>query len=138
MGILDNVIGALTGGGGEGGGNSALASAVTQLLGQESGGLGGLVQKFQQAGMGDMIQSWISTGPNPAINADQLKAALGSDMVQQLAQRAGIDQNALLGGLAQHLPGLIDGLTPDGAAPEANAVQGALGGLLGRMLGARQ
>jgi uncharacterized protein YidB (DUF937 family) len=44
-----------------------------------------------------MIQSWISTGPNPAINADQLKAALGSDMVQQLAQRAGIDQNALLG-----------------------------------------
>ncbi|MBL8537910.1 MAG: DUF937 domain-containing protein [Hyphomonadaceae bacterium] len=129
MGILDNIVGALTGGGQ--GGNDALVSAVTHLLGQESGGLGGLVQKFEQAGMGDLIKGWISTGPNPAINADQLRAALGSDVVQQLAQRAGVDANALLGGLAQQLPGLIDKLTPDGVAPDANALTGLLGQLLG-------
>ncbi len=107
------------------------------MLGEESGGLGALVGRFQQAGMGDMIQSWISTGPNPAINASQLQVALGSTMVQQLAQRAGIDQNALLSGLSQHLPALIDQLTPNGAQPSANALQGALGGLLGQMLGGR-
>ena len=134
MGILDNVIDALGGGNG---GDNAMGAVVGQLLGQDSGGLAGLVQKFEQAGMGDMIKGWISTGPNPAINAQQLQAALGSDTVQQLAQRAGIDANALLGGLSQHLPQLIDQLTPDGVQPDGNALQGALGGLIGQMFGGR-
>jgi len=132
MGILDDVIGALGGGG-----NQGLAGAVTQLLGQDSGGLAGLVQRFDQAGMGDTIRGWISTGPNPAINADQLQAALGSDLVQNLAQRAGIEPQALLGSLSQQLPQLIDQLTPDGNAPDANALQNALSGLAGQLFGNR-
>lgn len=130
MGLIDSVLKAMLGGGGRDGG---MADVVTQLLGQDSGGLGGLVAKFQQAGLGDLINGWISTGPNPAINTEQLQAALGSDTVRQLAERAGLDQNALLGQLSQHLPALIDKLTPDGVQPDANALQGALGELMGQM-----
>lgn len=132
MGLLDSVIGALTGGG-RGGGDAALVSAVTDLLSKDSGGLGGLVQKFEQAGLGDTIKGWISTGPNPAISAEQLQAALGSDFVRNLAQRAGVNQNQLLSGLAGRLPALIDQLTPDGVAPSSDAMQNALGGLIGKM-----
>lgn len=130
MSILDNIIGAL--GGGDKGG---LAAAAMHLLGGDSGGLGGLVQKFEQAGMGDMIKSWISTGPNPAISPQQLQAVLGSDTVQQLAQKAGLDPGALLAGLSQHLPDIIDKLTPDGAHPDPSALLGTLGGLLGNLFG---
>lgn len=134
MSLLGNIIGALTGGGRSGSGGGALAAVVGQLLSNESGGLAGLVQKFEQAGLGDTIKGWIATGPNPGISAQQLQAALGSDVVQKLAQSAGVDQRALLAGLSQHLPALIDKLTPDGVAPDQNALQSALGGVLGQLL----
>jgi uncharacterized protein YidB (DUF937 family) len=132
MGILNDVIGALGGGRDQG-----RAGAVTQLLGQDEGGLAGLVQRFDRAGLGDTIRGWISTGPNPAINVEQLQAALGSDLVQNLAQRAGVEPQALLGSLSERLPQLIDQLTPEGREPDANALQGALGGLVGQLFGGR-
>ena len=123
--MAKSALGAL---GGDKGGN--LASVASQLLTQE-GGLNGLVQKFEQAGMGDMIKGWISTGPNPEISADQLQSVLGSDMVSKLAGSAGINPQDLVAQLSAHLPTIIDKLTPDGTAPDASALQKGLGGLLG-------
>ncbi|MCK7496463.1 MAG: YidB family protein [Comamonadaceae bacterium] len=56
------------------------------------GGLGGLVQAFQGQGMGDMISSWISTGPNPPISASQITDVLGHDTLSQFAAKAGVPQ----------------------------------------------
>lgn len=114
-----------------GGGKGDMSVVVSQLLSPESGGLNGLVQKFEQAGLGDMIKGWISTGPNPAISTDQLQKALGSDAVTKLAAAAGINPDDLLKQVSAHLPGIIDKLTPDGTAPSADALQKGLGGLLG-------
>lgn len=131
MGLLNSILGALTGGG-RAGGQAAMINVVTELF-QQHGGMHGLVQKFEAAGLGDVIKGWISTGPNPGINAQQLQAALGSDTVKALAAKVGIDPQQLLAGLSTHLPGLVDQLTPDGSAVDGAALQQALGGLLSKL-----
>jgi uncharacterized protein YidB (DUF937 family) len=110
---------------------SMLSSRDTSVGG--SGGLGGLVSAFQQKGLGDMVSSWISTGPNPAVSSNQLQDVLGSDMLSQFAQKAGISPAQAGPSLAALLPSLIDQLTPDGQVPESNALEGMLGSLLGSL-----
>jgi uncharacterized protein YidB (DUF937 family) len=138
MGLLDSVIGALgsSGQGGGGGGNAALIGAVINMLGQGGGqggglgGLAGLVTKMQQGGLGDVAASWIGTGQNHPISADQLGGVLGHDTVSNMANQLGMDHGDLMGQLTHMLPQLVDKLTPQGQIP-----QGDLGGVLSGMLG---
>ena len=130
MGLFDAVAGAMgSAGGGQGG---DLMQVVMKLV-QQNGGLEGLVAKFQQGGLGDVVQSWISTGPNLPISPEQLGQALGPDTLSQL----GAGGQDLLGPLSQLLPQVVDGLTPGGQLPTGGADLGAvLGGLLGSAGGA--
>ncbi|MGJ4857952.1 YidB family protein [Labrys sp. KB_33_2] len=84
------------------------------------GGLGGLLEKFQQSGQGDVIKSWIGGGQNQPIQPGQLGQVLGQDTLNNLAQKAGVNPNDLLGQLAQHLPEIINKLTPNGRLPNQN------------------
>ena len=120
--IATQVLGSLAGQGGSG--SSPLAAILGQLLAPngELGGLAGLAQQLQQAGLGEQMQSWISTGPNLPVSADQLSQALGADRLGQLAQVAGLEPQALSQGLAQALPQAVDRLTPDGQLPDAGGV----------------
>ena len=134
MGLFDSVIGAVTGQLQEQGG---LANVLGGLLANngELGGMNGLVEKFNQAGMGDMLSSWIGTGANQSISADQISSVLGSDAIGNIASKLGIDPAMASGQLAQMLPGLIDKLTPQGSVPEGGLgnsgdLMGMLGGLL--------
>jgi uncharacterized protein YidB (DUF937 family) len=129
MGLLDAVAGAMANGGG---GQGDLLQVVMKLV-QQSGGLEGLIAKFQQGGLGDVVQSWISTGPNLPVSPDQLGQALGPDLLKQLGGGAAGGQD-LLGPLAQLLPQVVDGLTPDGQLPQGGG--GDLGAVLGGLLGA--
>ncbi len=130
MGLLDSVLGQVLGGaqpqqpqgGGLGGLDElggGLAGALGGLLANngEVGGLGGLVSKFEQAGMGDVIGSWIGAGENQPVSGGQLQDALGSDVISGLAQKLGINAATLLPMLATLLPMLVDRLTPRGQAP---------------------
>lgn len=113
-------LGALFGGAGGSAGNlGGLAGALGGLLANngEHGGLGGLVSKFEQAGMGDVINSWVGKGENAPISGGQLNQVLGSDTVSAIAQKLGINSAALLPMLATILPTLIDHLTPKGQVP---------------------
>ena len=138
QGGLAGVLAGLTGGSGAGlGGLAALLPVVAGMLGNDNqqGGLGGLLEKFNQAGMGDMAKSWVGTGENAPISGDQLSNVLGSDMMGELAAKLGMSQGDAAGGLAQMLPGIIDKLTPQGQAPagglgNAGDLMGMLGGLL--------
>jgi uncharacterized protein YidB (DUF937 family) len=136
MGLLDSVLGAVAGQMQQQGG---LASVLGGLLANngEMGGLGGLASKFNQAGMGDVLSSWIGKGENMPISADQISNVLGSDAISSIAAQLGIDPAQASGQLSQMLPGLIDKLTPNGSAPEgglgnAGDLMGMLGGLLNR------
>lgn len=139
MGLLDSVIGALGNSGQGGGGGADLLGAVVGMLGQgggQAGGLGGLaglVAKMQQSGLGDVAASWISTGQNAPISADQLGGVLGSDTVSNMASQLGMNHGHLLGQLSQLLPQVVDQLTPQGQMPQ----QGDLGSLLGGLLKGR-
>jgi len=98
--------------------------------GSPHGGLGGLVEKFQQGGLGDVVASWISTGQNMPINGDQLGQVLGPDVLSQIAQQLGVSQGDAACQLSQVLPQVVDNLTPDGSMPEGGP--GSMAEILGR------
>ena len=155
MGLLDSVIGAagammggqqqpqqqggLAGMLGGAGGLGALLPVVVGMLANDGklGGLGGLMEKFNNAGLGDAAKSWVGTGENATISGDQMGQVLGGDMMSDLAAKLGMSQGDAAGSLAQMLPGLIDQLTPNGQAPagglgNSGDLMGMLGGLLNR------
>ena len=136
---LGNILGSVLGGGQQGGGglNSQLINAAIGMLGNDGqqGGLGGLVAKFQQAGMGDAMNSWVGSGENHAVDGDQMTSALGQDTISDLASKLGMSQGDAAGQLSQILPGLINHLTPGGQAPEGGLGGGTdLMGMLGKLL----
>jgi uncharacterized protein YidB (DUF937 family) len=130
MGLLDQITGHLAGQlrGGNAEQNPLISMAVG-LLQNQQGGLSGLLQQFQSAGLGNQAASWVSTGKNLPISADQIMHALGQGQVQQLAQKAGLKPEAAAGGLADLLPQIVDKLTPNGQV-ESGSMQDQLAGLL--------
>lgn len=115
-----------------GGDNSQLLQSAQTLL-NDNGGISGLVEKFQQGGLGDIVSSWVGTGANLPISAEQIQSVLGNEQIAGLAAKLGLDSSQLSQQVAEHLPGLIDRLTPNGEVPQGNDLlsQGAslLGGL---------
>jgi uncharacterized protein YidB (DUF937 family) len=85
-----------------------------------SGGLGDLLKQFQQNGHGETANSWVSPGPNKQIAPGDLANALGADQINGLMSQSGLSRDELLSGLSQHLPEVINHLTPDGRLPTAN------------------
>ncbi len=82
-----------------------------------SGGLGDLMRQFQQSGHSDVANSWVGNGPNKAISPDDLSRALGADQINNLVAQSGLSRQELLDGLSQHLPNVVDQLTPSGRLP---------------------
>jgi len=116
MALLDDLIGSVV---------TAVAGdkapALNDFL-KANGGVSGLADKFQSGGAGDLFASWVCTGNNKEITAQQISSVLGSSQVQEFAQKLGIDPAAASGLIAASLPTLIDKLTPDGKVePDAAA-----------------
>jgi uncharacterized protein YidB (DUF937 family) len=80
-------------------------------------GLGGLIDQFQKKGLGDVIDSWVNRGTNKIVAPDQVTAALGGDVVDQLSRRTGLSRDQVVAELARMLPNVVDKLTPDGRLP---------------------
>ena len=132
MGVLDDLGKQMLAAGAEavtGGQTNQLAQGVMKLL-NDQGGIQGLVQLFQQKGLGDIVSSWISTGENLSINAQQLSNVLGHGQVAELARQVGLPADQGAAALAQLLPTLIDKLTPNGQVPAGNQLLEAGLGLL--------
>ena len=117
MGLLDQMVGNLAASalGGKGDG---LAGIATQLLAKYPGGISGLIQAFQQGGLGEIVNSWVSTGKNLPVSGDQLTSVLGNDFIGSIAKQLGVGPQEASGSLADLLPGLVDKLTPNGQIPE--------------------
>jgi uncharacterized protein YidB (DUF937 family) len=91
-----------------------------------SGGLGDLLKQLQQGGQGDAANSWVSNGPNKQIAPGDLASALGADQINSLMSQSGLSREELLSGLSQHLPDVINHLTPDGRLPTENELSGRI------------
>jgi uncharacterized protein YidB (DUF937 family) len=109
---LSAILGSLTGGRGGGGGNMLLQLALSML--QQNGGLGGILGKFRDAGMGAQADSWVSKGPNMNISADQLQQVFGPGAFGDIAAQLGMSQDQAGSTMSQMLPELINQLTPQG------------------------
>jgi len=135
MSLLDS-LGSLLGSSSQqqGGGQAQLLALATEFVNNQPGGLNGLVQKFEQGGLGDVVQSWVGNGDNQSISPDQLHNVLGSDVVSNLAQKVGMQPDQVSGLLAQVLPHVVNAGTPNGEVPSggqinSESVLGTLGGL---------
>src|SRR5579864_161051 len=103
----------------EGQHRSLVVEAVRMLTSRE-GGLTALTQTFERNGLEHIISSWIGTGENAPISADQIKATLGSERLADLAKKAGISPDTATQYLTNTLPRLVDALTPNGKVGNAS------------------
>jgi uncharacterized protein YidB (DUF937 family) len=124
MGLLDSILGAASGEGGASGQANPLIGIVGGLLAQ-SGGLQGLANKFGQSGQGNAFQSWVGMGENQPVSSNQIQNVLGSEQVNAIATRMGVDPAIVSTFLAEYLPKIVDKLTPAGKIdPSADHQQG--------------
>jgi uncharacterized protein YidB (DUF937 family) len=104
----------------KGGLGSVLAGGAAG--GAISGGLGDLLKQLQQSGHGETANSWVGPGPNKPISPGDLANALGADQINHLASQSGLSPDELLAGLSQHLPEVVNHLTPHGRLPTGDEV----------------
>jgi uncharacterized protein YidB (DUF937 family) len=125
MGLLDNLAGQVLGGNSTQGN---LINAVMGLIGnQQAGGLTGLVEQLAGKGLGEIVNSWVSTGKNLPITADQIQHGLGSGTISQIASKVGITPEAVTSQLTQLLPQVVDKLTPNGKINQQDIVSQGMG-----------
>jgi len=110
MGLFDGVLGGLVGG--------EMATVINGLI-ERHGGVQGIVAQLQQQGLGETVKSWVGTGPNQPISPNQVHEAFGSDTINQLAAKFGLNPQDLAQKLSALLPQAIDKLTPAGKVPKA-------------------
>jgi uncharacterized protein YidB (DUF937 family) len=108
VGLLDALIGGAVG--------AEMITVVNQLI-EKHGGLPGIVSQLQQQGLGPTVNSWIGSGPNQPISADQVHQAFGPDMIRELAARTGMNPQELAQKLSQVLPQVVDRMMPTGSVP---------------------
>ena len=113
---LSNLAGQLLGGQ-QPGCNPNLLTTLLNVVNSQPGGVAGLVETFQQKGLGGIVNSWVGTGANQAISPQQVENALGNQQVSDIAAKLGVSTQDASSHIAQWLPAVIDHLTPNGQVP---------------------
>ena len=124
---LEDVLGGLLGGGTSGSPGTAangmnvaaIAAALGPLVAKlvKSGGLSRMVSGAQASGLSAQADSWVGTGANAPVSGQEVRGIVGEDTVSQFAQQAGISDDEAADVLAQVVPHVVNGLTPDGQLP---------------------
>ena len=126
MGMLDGLVGSVLG---KVMGEKAGMAQVAMEMFNTNGGVGGILEKFKTGGLGDAAASWVGKGENMPVSADQISSVLGSDQIAAMAAKFGIDPATLSAQIAEHLPTVVDKMTPNGA------VEADSGSILSTVLG---
>lgn len=134
MGLFDQLLGGIVGQLGNPQQKSSLVDLATSVI-QGQGGLNGLLGQLKSAGLGEHADSWVSTGANKPVTADQLSGALGAGNIASMAQKLGINPQTASAGLAALLPVIVDQLTPKGQVEHGADLGSALAALKSKMMG---
>lgn len=135
MGLLDSIVSAMGTANPQAGAQASLLPALIEQVQNYPGGLPGLIEKFQQGGLGQVVASWTGSGQNEPVSPDQLQSVLGDGVVNNLAQKSGLDIGSVLSTLSVMLPSLVDQATPNGAVDAEKGIDSSLLGSLSGMLG---
>jgi outer membrane protein OmpA-like peptidoglycan-associated protein/uncharacterized protein YidB (DUF937 family) len=141
MALFDSIINGVSEKFGLGDKAGTLLSALLALMtNQETGGFSGFLDRFKDAGLGDMATSWITSSDNAEVSDEQIEAAIGSETIDTIAEQVGIERDKTTSALAFMTPQVIDSLTPDGEVPDDESllskISGFLTGLGGAAIGA--
>jgi len=144
---LDDLLGGLTGGsggqagsGGGGGGMGGMLAALAPMIGTAlaGGGLEKLLAGFQANGMEDKVQSWVGSGDNEPLNASEVETVVSSEQIEEIAQRLGVSHEEAASVLADVIPDVVNGVTPDGNLPAESQLDDAFGQLAQAGAGTRR
>jgi uncharacterized protein YidB (DUF937 family) len=128
MNILNTILGALSGKGGQGGAGDLLAALglklddraslggfLRSLTGQDgAAGLQDIVRRFAGAGQADAANSWVGTGRNLPVSPEAVGQAMGADKIGEIARRFGLSGDQARAMLSEVLPQVVDRMTPNG------------------------
>lgn len=109
MGMFDGLLGGIVGAG--------MVSVVSDII-DKHGGLQGVVSEFEKNRFGDTVRSWVGTGPNQSISADEVQRVIGPDLLRELSAKSGLSVQDLTQKLAQVLPQAVDKMTPNSTIPK--------------------
>jgi len=130
MGLLDQ-IGRLAGG--QGGKTEQLQAIMTWI--EQQGGIQGILEKFRNGGLGGVVESWLSQQSNQSVNSEQITSVFGSPALQDLGAKLGVDSQTASTLIAEYLPKIVDGLSPQGEAPaQGDLMSAGLNLLKGKFL----
>jgi uncharacterized protein YidB (DUF937 family) len=113
-----------------------LTSLLNLITDQSQGGFAGFLARFRQAGLGDAAESWVGRGANTVLSGEQVESALGTELTDEMARQAGLDEDIGRAALGRIIPGVVDQLTPDGVVPTENDLLSRIGGHLSGVGGA--
>lgn len=115
--------------------NLRLLQAALALLSDngQTGGIHGLAERFQKAGLGHVVASWIGAGENLPVSGEQIEQVFGDGALDQISEETGLTQSATASQLGDMLPELVDRLTPEGRTPEGGL--GSVAELLEQVMG---
>ena len=103
-------------------GAAAAPALISQALAQTGlGDLQTVIGKLQESGLGDQVQSWLGSGSNLPISADQVRCSLGDERVKEIAQHLRLPLDSALQLLAEHLPAAVDQASPEGTLSSTSA-----------------
>lgn len=119
MGLMENLTN-LAGGAAGNSENSGFLTTVLQVVEKKFGGLGGLIQTFNQSGLGDMVSSWVGKGDNKSISEGELVRGFGKDSIHEISEKTGMPEQGVVSKLTQMLPDFVNKVTPDGVLPRGN------------------
>jgi len=77
-------------------------------------GLRSLVDRFREAGHGEIADSWVARGPNHDVAPQHVEGAIGSDMLDALSKQTGLPREEIIARLTKELPNAVDKYTPEG------------------------
>ena len=131
MGLLDQIGGMLDGSAD----NSEQLQAIMTWI-EQQGGIQGIMEKFRNSGLGEIVESWISQQGNMPVSTGQVTSVFGSPALQELGAKLGIDSQTASALISEYLPKIIDGLSPQGEAPgRDDLVSAGLNLLKGKLFG---
>jgi uncharacterized protein YidB (DUF937 family) len=120
---LGDLLGGMAGARGRGGigGNRGMLLAMLLPFAmqwvQRNGGVGAVLERFRQKGFGPQTDSWVSTGPNAPLRAEEVDEVVGGQELSRLSKQLGVPEREVALGLADILPEMVDRLSPEGQVP---------------------
>lgn len=129
MGLLDQIGGVSDG---QPGKAEQLQTIMTWI--EQQGGIQGIMEKFRNGGLGEIVESWISQQSNMAVSSEQITSVFGSPALQELGAKLGIDSQTASAMISEYLPKIVDGLSPQGeTAAQGDLVSAGLNLLKGKL-----